>query len=123
VRSKGNPAWKLAWREGIWPTPACTTMPKIECPISPSSMPERFIASLIAAPPSSGAFKGDSAPPNFPNGRPRRSQNYCAFHYCSFTDTCITNANTSIVFSPMKSTIAPPMITDSANPQKAIPVI
>jgi len=37
--------------------------------------------------------------------------------------TCVAKATTSIDFSPMKSTIAPPMMTDNANPQKAIPVI
>src|SRR3712207_2732580 len=68
VREKGSPAWKLAWREGIWPTPACTTIPKTECWISPSSTPERSIASLIAVPPSSGADRGASAPPNRPKG-------------------------------------------------------
>src|SRR5215210_1108229 len=43
-------------------------MPKIECSISPSSRPERSMASLIAAPPNSGALNGDNAPPNLPNG-------------------------------------------------------
>src|SRR3712207_2026180 len=36
---------------------------------------------------------------------------------------CVAKATTSIDFRPMKSTIAPPMMTDSANPQKAMPVI
>src|SRR5215211_7117226 len=43
-------------------------MPKMECCISPSSTPERSTASLIAAPPNSGALKAASAPPNLPNG-------------------------------------------------------
>src|SRR3712207_7463894 len=38
-RSKGSPACRFAWRLGIWPTPACTTMPKTECSISSSATP------------------------------------------------------------------------------------
>src|SRR5215218_3859486 len=40
----------------------------MECSISLSSMPERSIDSRIATPPSSGALKGERAPPNFPKG-------------------------------------------------------
>src|SRR5215204_6567257 len=83
VRLKGNPAWKFACLEGIWPTPACTTMPKIECCISPFSTPDLAIASRIAAPPQLRRAQRQESPAELCERRPRRPEYYCPLHRCS----------------------------------------
>ena len=66
--SFGIPASICAWREGIWPWPACSTWPKITCWTCSGSTSARSSAASIASPPSSVAPLEASAPPIFPNG-------------------------------------------------------
>ena len=66
--SFGIPASICAWREGIWPWPACSTWPKITCWTWSAPTSARSSAASIASPPSSGAPLEASAPPIFPNG-------------------------------------------------------
>ena len=57
-----------AWREGIWPWPACRTWPKMTCWTCSAPTPERSSAASIAMPPSSGASSEARAPPILPTG-------------------------------------------------------
>ena len=66
--SFGIPASIWAWRDGIWPWPACSTWPKITCWTWSAATSERSSAASIASPPSSVAPLEASAPPIFPNG-------------------------------------------------------
>ena len=53
--SFGIPALIWAWREGIWPWPACRTWPKMTCWTASGSTSERSSAASIALPPRSVA--------------------------------------------------------------------
>ncbi len=66
--SRGIPAPTCAWRDGIWPWPACRTWPKITSSTCSRSISERSRAAPIASAPSSIASLAASAPPIFPNG-------------------------------------------------------
>src|SRR5215207_849276 len=66
--SRGIPALICAWREGIWPWPACSTCPMITCWTSSTATSARSSAALIAMPPSSVASSDASPPPIFPIG-------------------------------------------------------
>ena len=66
--SFGMPPLICAWREGIWPCPACRTWPMITCWTSSPPTSARSSAALIAMPPSSVASSVDRPPPIFPIG-------------------------------------------------------
>ncbi len=66
--SFGMPPLIWAWREGIWPWPACSTWPKTTCWICSGATPERSSAASIATPPRSVASRVESPPPIFPIG-------------------------------------------------------
>ena len=53
--STGSPAPTVAWREGAWPTPPCSTWPMTAYSTSSSSTPARSSAPRIAIAPSSVA--------------------------------------------------------------------
>src|SRR5581483_2799197 len=57
-----------AWRAGAWPTPPCTTLPKITSEMSDASTPARSTAARIAAAPSWGAVSGARPPRKRPIG-------------------------------------------------------
>ena len=62
------PASIWAWRDGIWPCPACSTWPMTTCWTWSGATPARSRAALIAIPPSSVAGSEDRPPPSFPTG-------------------------------------------------------
>ncbi len=66
--SLGMPPLICAWREGIWPWPACRTWPKTTCSTCSGSTPERSSAASITWPPRSVASSEERAPPIFPKG-------------------------------------------------------
>ncbi len=66
--SLGMPALIWAWREGIWPWPACSTWPMTTCSTCSGSTPERSSAASIAIAPSSVAWSVDRPPPILPMG-------------------------------------------------------
>ena len=66
--SLGMPALIWAWRDGIWPWPACSTWPMTTCSTCSGSTPARSSAASIAVPPSSVASSEASPPPILPNG-------------------------------------------------------
>src|SRR3954447_20625486 len=66
--SFGIPALICAWRDGIWPWPACSTWPMTTCSTRSGSTSARSSAALIAVPPSSVASSVDSPPPSLPMG-------------------------------------------------------
>src|SRR5215217_887507 len=66
--SFGIPASIWAWREGIWPWPACSTWPITTCWTCSGSTPARSRAALIAIPPSWGAWNDERPPPSLPTG-------------------------------------------------------
>src|ERR1700712_1914015 len=68
LTSFGIPALICAWREGIWPCPACSTWPMITCWTSSPPTSARSSAALIAIPPSSVASSVERPPPIFPMG-------------------------------------------------------
>ena len=78
--SRGIPALICAWREGIWPCPACSTWPKITCWICSGATSERSRAASIALPPSSVASLEARAPPILPNGCARGGEDHCLGH-------------------------------------------
>ncbi len=55
--SFGMPALICAWRDGIWPAPACSTWPITTCCTCSGATPERSSAARTAMPPSSVAWK------------------------------------------------------------------
>src|SRR3954468_14064527 len=66
--SLGIPALIWAWREGIWPCPACRTWPITTCWTCSGSTLARSSAALIARPPSSVASTEARPPPILPIG-------------------------------------------------------
>ncbi len=66
--SLGMPPLIWAWREGIWPWPACSTWPKTTCSTCSGSTPERSSAASIACPPRSVASSEERVPPILPKG-------------------------------------------------------
>ncbi len=62
------PALICAWREGIWPWPACSTWPITTCSTCSGSTSARSSAASIAVPPSVVASSVDSPPPILPMG-------------------------------------------------------
>ena len=66
--SFGMPALIWAWREGIWPWPACRTWPKTTCSTCSGATPERSSAASITVPPRSVASSEERAPPILPKG-------------------------------------------------------
>ena len=66
--SLGMPASICAWREGIWPWPACSTWPITTCWTWSGATPARSRAALIAIPPSSVAWSEERPPPSLPTG-------------------------------------------------------
>src|SRR5215218_259935 len=66
--SIGIPPLIWAWREGIWPWPACNTWPKTTCWTCSGATPERSRAASITVPPRSVASREERPPPIFPNG-------------------------------------------------------
>ena len=68
LTSFGMPALICAWRDGIWPCPACRTWPMITCCTSSAATSARSSAALIAIPPSSVASSVERPPPIFPIG-------------------------------------------------------
>ena len=66
--SLGIPPLIWAWREGIWPWPACRTWPKTTCSTCSGSTPERSSAASITLPPRSVASSEERAPPILPKG-------------------------------------------------------
>ena len=69
LTSLGIPALICAWREGIWPWPACSTWPMITCWTSSAPTSARSSAALIAMPPSSVASSVDEAAAHLPDRR------------------------------------------------------
>ena len=67
-RRPACPAFAWAWREGIIPCPAWSTVPITMCSTCSGSTPARSSAAAIATPPSLGASSGASAPPSLPIG-------------------------------------------------------
>src|SRR3954451_19623185 len=66
--SSGIPAAICAWREGICPWPACSTVPITTCSTCSGATSARWSASRIAIAPSSVAGSDDSPPPSLPMG-------------------------------------------------------
>ena len=66
--SLGMPALICAWREGIWPWPACSTWPITTCSTCSGSTPARSSAASIAIAPSSVASSVERPPPILPIG-------------------------------------------------------
>src|SRR5215208_1505219 len=66
--SIGMPALIWAWREGIWPTPACRTCPITTCCTCSGSMSARSSAAPIAMPPRSVGCRDAKPPPILPTG-------------------------------------------------------
>ena len=66
--SFGIPALIWAWREGIWPWPACRTWPMTTCWTCSGATSARSSALLMARPPSSVASRVLSPPPSLPIG-------------------------------------------------------
>ena len=66
--SLGIPALIWAWRDGIWPWPACSTWPITTCWTWSGLISARSSAASIAVPPSSVASTLDSPPPSLPKG-------------------------------------------------------
>ena len=66
--SFGMPPLICAWREGIWPWPACRTWPKTTCWTCSAPTPERSSAASIAVPPRSAGSTEARAPPILPIG-------------------------------------------------------
>ena len=66
--SFGIPALIWAWRDGIWPCPACSTWPMTTCWTCSGATPARSSAALMAIPPRSVAFREASPPPSLPTG-------------------------------------------------------
>ena len=66
--SLGMPPLIWAWREGIWPWPACRTWPKTTCWTCSGATPERSRAASIAWPPRSVASSEERVPPILPKG-------------------------------------------------------
>ena len=64
----GIPPLICAWREGIWPWPACSTWPITTWSTCSGSTPARSSAALIASPPSSVASSEARPPPILPMG-------------------------------------------------------
>ena len=64
----GMPAFACAWREGIIPWPAWSTVPITTCSTCSGSTPARSSAPAIATAPRLGASSGASAPPSLPIG-------------------------------------------------------
>ena len=64
----GMPALIWAWREGIWPWPACSTWPMITCCTWSGATSARSSAAVIAVAPSSVASTVDRPPPSLPMG-------------------------------------------------------
>ena len=60
--SSGSPAACTARRPGLWPWPACSTLPTMTSSISAGSSPARLTASAMAMPPSFTAGISDRAP-------------------------------------------------------------
>src|SRR5437762_5367228 len=63
-----QPPFSAACRAGFWPSPACTTLPRIASSICFASMLARRAASATTLPPSSGAENPARPPWNFPTG-------------------------------------------------------
>ena len=66
--SSGMPPLFAAWREVIWPWPACRTWPMTTYSTWSPATPARSSAPLMAWPPRSMADSEDSPPPNLPIG-------------------------------------------------------
>src|SRR6188472_1568975 len=66
--SLGIPPLIWAWRDGIWPWPACRTWPKTTCSTCSGATPERSSAASMTVPPRSVASREESPPPIFPKG-------------------------------------------------------
>src|SRR3954463_10331021 len=66
--SFGMPASICAWRDGIWPWPACRTWPMTTCSTRSGATSARSSAALIAVPPSFVASSVESPPPSLPMG-------------------------------------------------------
>src|SRR5271157_3808623 len=64
--STGTPPMTELSLAALGPTPACQALPKTVWSITSGVIPERFIDSLTAAAPSSGAVRFLSDPPNCP---------------------------------------------------------
>src|SRR5712691_13310670 len=64
----GSPPWSAAWRAGLWPSPAETTLPMMHSSTICGSMPARRTASATTSAPSWVAVNPFSAPRNFPVG-------------------------------------------------------
>ena len=68
VTSIGMPASICAWRDGIWPWPACSTVPITTCSTCSGATSARSSASRIATPPRCVAGSVDRPPPSLPIG-------------------------------------------------------
>jgi hypothetical protein len=66
--SIGMPALIWAWREGIWPTPACRTWPITTCCTCSGATSARSSAAPMAMPPRSVGCSADRPPPILPTG-------------------------------------------------------
>src|SRR6266852_5144804 len=64
----GKPAFRAAWRAGIWPMPAVRTVPMITWWTCAPSTLARWSTSRMTVPPSSGAVREERPPPSLPNG-------------------------------------------------------
>ena len=74
--SFGMPPLIWAWREGIWPWPACRTWPKTTCSTCSGSTPERSSAASIAWPPRSVASSEDEGAAHLAEGGARGSEDH-----------------------------------------------
>ena len=77
----GTPALAWAWREGIIPWPACSTVPITTCSTCSGSTPARSSAPAIATPPSTGASSGASPPPSFADRGAGAPEDHCPRHF------------------------------------------
>src|SRR3954466_15242587 len=68
LTSIGIPAAICAWREGICPCPACSTVPITTCSTCSGATSARWSASRMATAPSSVAGRDDRPPPSLPMG-------------------------------------------------------
>src|SRR5215831_12627311 len=64
----GRPPRRAACRDGFWPSPALTTLPRMHSSTACGSTPARRTASATASAPSWGAVNDFSAPRNLPVG-------------------------------------------------------
>ena len=89
VTSLGMPASICAWREGIWPWPACSTWPITTCWTCAPSTPARSSAASMAIAPSLVAGREDETAAELSDGGPGSAEDHGVGH-----------ARSTLVFAP-----------------------